>query len=343
VAFTAASQPVGILGASGAGKSMTLRAIAGLESGMRGRVVLDGRTLLDSVKHIDVPSRARRIGLVFQHYALFPHLTVEQNIAFGLRDLAPEERALRVAEQIQAMHLTGLERRHPAALSGGQQQRVALARALAPRPAALLLDEPFSSLDTHLRAQLERQLRETLAEYRGVTLLVSHNLEEIYRLCAELVVLDKGSVIARGSREEIFRHPPDRTTAQLTGCKNFSSARMVDEQSVEAIDWGCRLRLAQKISSPAAQIAIRAHHIRVGATQSAGGAPAQNAFPCWLASASEAPFRVTLYLRLHAPPQNAMDYHLQAEVNQEEWAALRGQSLPWCVRLDEARLFVLPC
>lgn len=341
VAFAAGSRPVGILGASGAGKTMTLRAIAGLESGMRGRIVLNGRTLFDSAKGIQVPSRERHIGLVFQHYALFPHMTVEQNIAFGLRDLPPEERQRRIAEQVAAMHLTGLEQRRPAALSGGQQQRVALARALAPQPAALLLDEPFSALDTHLRAQLERQLRETLAGYRGTTLLVSHNLEEIYRLCAELVVLDQGRVIARGSRDEIFRHPPDRATAQLTGCKNFSATRAVDEHNIEALDWGCALRVAQEIPAAVAQVAIRAHHLRVEPAQCSTGTPMENAFPCWLAAASEAPFRVTLYLRLHAPPASPADYHLQVEISQDDWAKLRTQHCPWRVQLDASRLFLL--
>src|SRR5260370_21225519 len=198
VEFTADSTPLGLLGPSGSGKTMTLRAIAGLDSPDRGRIVLHGRVLFDSTHRINVPARERRIGLLFQNYALFPHLTVAQNIAFGLRRVPEPERARRVAQQIAAVHLNHLAPRYPASLSRGEQQRVALARALAVEPAALLLDEPFSALDTHLRSALERQLHETLEAYRGSTIFVSHNLEEAYRMCGGLVVLAGRTVAARG-------------------------------------------------------------------------------------------------------------------------------------------------
>ena len=239
VEFTADGAPLGLLGPSGSGKTMTLRAIAGLETPDRGRIVLHGRVLFDSEQGINVPARARRIGLLFQNYALFPHLTVSENIAFGLRDLPDAEKNRRVTEQLAAAHLDGFAERYPATLSGGEQQRVALARALAIEPAALLLDEPFSALDTHLRGALERQLRETLASYGGSTLFVSHNLEEAYRVCEKLVVLARGSVAAQGLKEEIFRHPPTLEVARVTGCKNFSRARRMADGRVEALDWGC--------------------------------------------------------------------------------------------------------
>src|SRR6202022_692601 len=158
VEFAADGAPVGLLGPSGSGKTMTLRAIAGLETPDRGRIVLDGRVLFDSAHGINVPARERRIGLLFQNYALFPHLTVAQNIAFGLRRVQEPERSRRVEQQLAPAHLANLASRSPASLSGGEQQRVALARALAVEPAALLLDEPFSALDTHLRSALERQV-----------------------------------------------------------------------------------------------------------------------------------------------------------------------------------------
>ena len=342
--LTAGSRPVGILGASGAGKTMTLRAIAGLESGLRGRIVLDGRTLFDSAQRVNLPSRIRRIGFCFQHYALFPHMSVEENIQFGIRHVAAQERAKRVAEQIAAMHLAGLERHRPAALSGGQQQRVALARALAPQPEVLMLDEPFSALDTHLRSQLEAQLRETLESYNGVALLVSHNLEEIYRLCEELVVLEKGRVIAQGPREEIFRRPPNRATAQLTGCKNFSRTRVLDAGRVEALDWGCTLRVTQDQARTTSYVAIRAHHVCVEPSPAAVGAGAvvENTLPCWLVRAVESPFRVTLYLRLDTPPTDASDYTLQVEVTQEQWAKLRERGAPWSAYFAPDRLILLP-
>src|SRR4029077_19812140 len=172
VEFTTDGAPLGLLGPSGSGKTMTLRAIAGLETPDRGRIVLQGRVLYDSKLRVNVPARARRIGLLFQNYALFPHLNVAQNIAFGLRNLPETEKSQRIAKQLAAAHLDGLAERYPMTLSGGEQQRVALSRALAIEPAALLLDEPFSALDTHLRSALERQLREMLASYGGETLFV---------------------------------------------------------------------------------------------------------------------------------------------------------------------------
>src|SRR5579883_3387766 len=216
VAFCAGEKTLGILGPSGSGKSMTLRAIAGLETPSRGRIVLNGRTLFDSKRGINLPSRKRRMGFLLQDYALFPHMTVAENIGFGLRHLSRHEAGKRVAEQ--------------------------LARALAIDPEALLLDEPLSALDVHLRSQMEALLIETLSTFRGVSLYVTHNLEEAYRISEEIVVISKGKEIALGPKEEIFRHPRTFTVAQVTGCKNFSRARQRSADEVEALDWGCQLR-----------------------------------------------------------------------------------------------------
>jgi ABC-type sulfate/molybdate transport systems ATPase subunit len=342
VEFTADGAPLGLLGPSGSGKTMALRAIAGLETPDRGRIVLHGRVLFDSEQRIDVPARARRIGLLFQNYALFPHLTVAENIAFGLRRLPDVERNRRVAEQLAAAHLDGLAKRYPVTLSGGEQQRVALARALAIEPAALLLDEPFSALDTHLRSALERQLRETLANYSGSTLFVSHNLEEAYRVCENLVVLAQGSVAAQGPKEEIFRHPPTLEVARVTGCKNFSHARRLPDGRIEALDWGCTLRVAQQFAKPPEHVAIRAHHVHVHSAKNMDLEYSENVFPCWLAAMTETPFRVTLDLRIAAPPASPSDFHLQAEVFKQEWESFRELPQPWAIELAADRLFLLP-
>jgi molybdate transport system permease protein len=353
VAFRASGAPLGILGPSGAGKSLTLRTIAGLERPDRGRIVLDGRVLFDSAAGVDCPSRDRRVGLLFQNYALFPHLTVAQNIGFGISTLFADERDRRIARQITAVHLAGLEARYPAALSGGQQQRVALARALITEPQALLLDEPFSALDAHLRGEIERELREALANYRGVAVFVGHNLEEAYRFCGDLVVLADGRIVAAGPKEALFRRPPNFAVARITGCKNFSRARAAASNEVEALDWGCRLRVAQPVPATLGHIAIRAHHIRVNADArdavGSGNAardiapnPAENSFPCWLAAATEAPFRVTLYLRLNAPSSTSTDFHVQAEISKDEWENFKDLPQPWRVELAPDRLFLLP-
>lgn len=341
VSFTAGNGPLAILGPSGAGKTMLLRCVAGLERPDRGRIALDGRTLSDAEHRVHVPARRRRVGMLFQHYALFPHRTVAENIAFGLRDLSDEERGRRLGALLERMHLAALEHRYPRELSGGEQQRAALARALAIEPEALLLDEPLSALDTHLRSQVEAQLQETFAAYRRPALLVTHNIEEAYRLGQQLLVLSRGRVAAFGAMEEIFRHPPSVEVARLTGCKNFSRARAISDHVVEATDWGCQLRVAQALPRPAVQVGIRAHHIDF-VESSAKSAPEENVFPCWLARSSETPFRITLYLHLHRPPGTGGEAHLQAEVFKEKWQLFRERPFPWHVRLSPGSLFLLP-
>jgi molybdate transport system permease protein len=340
VEFTADRIPIGLLGPSGSGKSMTLRTIAGLEKPDRGRIVLHGRVLFDSARGINVPPRERRVGLLFQKYALFPHLTVSENIAFGLRRLPKPEQARRVDRQLAAAHLDGFASRYPASLSGGEQQRVALARALTVEPEALLLDEPFSALDTHLRSALERQLRDMLGDYRGSTVFVSHNLEEAYRVCGNIVVLADGSVAANGPKEEIFRRPPTLEVARLTGCKNFSRALCTPDGQISALDWGCTLQVTQQMTTPPEHIAIRAHHIRIHAPGTLSDR-LENIFPCWLAAMTETPFRVTLDLKIGGPPQNPSDFHIQAEVFKQEWESFRNLPQPWQVELAPDRLFLL--
>lgn len=342
VALTAGKDPLGLLGGSGSGKSMTLRCLAGLETPTQGRITLNGRVLFDSQKGINLPSRQRQIGVVFQNYALFPHMTVAENIAFGLHcgfqsaPLSKAELKQRVAEKIALVQLQGLENRYPHQLSGGQQQRVALARALAIEPEALLLDEPFSALDTHLRNQIEKQLVETLAAYQGVTLFVTHNLEEAYRVCDRLLVLSAGREIAYGPKAEIFERPGTSTVAQLTECKNISRARTISPTQVEAVDWGCKMQAIEAIPDPLAYVGIRAHHITV--TSDRAG---ENSFPSWLVQTSETPHRMTLYLKLNSPPANCKDYHLQAEISKEKWAILKDRPFPWNIYLDPLRLFLM--
>jgi len=341
VSFAADNEPLGILGPSGAGKTMLLRCIAGLDEPNRGRILLGDHTLLDTEKGVHVPARKRRIGMLFQHYALFPNQSVRDNVGFSLGRLSRDERERRVRAMLAGVHAAELEPRYPRHLSGGEQQRVALARALASEPEALLLDEPLSALDTHLRSQMEAQLQQTFLTYRSPTLLVTHNIEEAYRLGARLLVLSRGRVAALGPREEIFRQPPNVEVALLTGCKNISRARAVSDSLVEAIDWGCRLRLRPALGQPVGHVGIRAHHLDF--TESFDlGAGEENVFPCWLVSSSETPFRITLYLRLHKPPDDSGRYDLQAEVFKEKWERFRDRPLPWHVRLAPEWLFVMP-
>jgi molybdate transport system ATP-binding protein len=198
VAFEAPPGITALFGPSGAGKTLTLRSIAGLASPAEGRILLSERLLFDASLGVDLPPRERRVGYVFQQYALFPHLSVEQNIAFGLQALPKVDRAVRVADLLELIGLEGLEHRGPAQLSGGQQQRVALARALAPGPDLLLLDEPFAAVDRRVRRRLRLELRRIHEATATPMLLVTHDLADVRQLADTLIVLDRGRLVSAG-------------------------------------------------------------------------------------------------------------------------------------------------
>jgi molybdate ABC transporter permease protein len=337
VAFTAGNTTLGLLGGSGAGKSMLLRCIAGVETPDRGRIVLNGRVLFDAAQGINLPSRDRRVGFLVQNYALFPHMTVAQNIAFGLPQRRSKSATRQIIEtQLAAMQLEGFGDRYPQQLSGGQQQRVALARALASQPEILLLDEPFSALDTYLRSQMEQEMIVRLSDYSGVSLLVTHNLEEAYRICEHLIVLDRGKAVANGNKQAIFEQPKTYTIAQLTGCKNFSQATAISPRQITAEDWGIQLRVMQPLPKSLRWVGIRAHQL-----QFTDQREQENTFPCWLTRTSETPHRMTLFLKLNSAPTDTQDYHLQAEVFKEKWYELKDKPQPWFLRLKSSRLILM--
>jgi len=210
-----------ILGPSGCGKTMTLKCIAGLMTPDRGRIVLNEQVLFDSQQGINLPARQRKIGFLFQNYALFPHLTVHDNIAFGIRQLPATERNERVQQLLGKMRLDHFGHRYPVELSGGQQQRVALARALAPEPEVLLLDEPFSALDTQVKERLEAELLEIQSDFQGHVLFVTHNLAEAYRLSSKMAVYETGGLLQWGERQTIIERPANEKVARLTGMENI--------------------------------------------------------------------------------------------------------------------------
>ena len=335
VSFTADSAPLGLLGASGAGKSLVLRCIAGLETPDRGRIILNGRVLYDSQRQINLPPRDRACGFLFQNYALFPHLTVAENIAFSMPNLPPNQRQQEIAQHLASVDLLGMENRYPRELSGGQQQRVALARAKASQASILLLDEPFSALDTHLRDSQVQLLSNNLLHYPGITLFVTHNLEEAYRVCKRLLVIDKGKAIALGKKDDIFEHPPNLTTALLMGCKNLSRAFATSDRQIKAIDWDCILQMSQPISKSLSYVGIHPHQLVFSDRQTA------NTFPCWLATTSETQHHITFYLKLNSPPNNPQDYHLQAELLKQEGRKLLERSFPRQIKLDPEQVMLL--
>jgi molybdate transport system permease protein len=336
VDFTADQNTLGLLGASGSGKSLTLRCIAGLEKPSRGRIVLNGRILFDAKRKINLPSRKRRIGFLFQNYALFPHMTVAQNIGFGLQELPKHERISRVQQYIEMMQLQDLENRYPHQISGGQQQRVALARALVIEPEAILLDEPLSALDTYLRNQIEKLLRKVLSSYQGATLFITHKLEEAYRVSSNILVMSEGKVIANDSKENIFERSPNLVVAKVTECKNISRAQIVDNCTVKAVDWNCNLQVVEPIPSNLKYLGIRAHHLRFS-----NDSNSENTFPCWVADISETQHRVSVYLKLNYPCRDLEDYDLQVEIYKEKWVCIKERAFPWYVRLDPGRLMMM--
>ena len=283
--FTAQDTATAILGASGCGKSMTLRCIAGIVKPDKGRIVLDGVPLFDSEKKIDLPPQKRSVGLLFQNYALFPNMTVEQNILCGLHNQPDRaKRRAACAEMIRALRLEGLEKRLPAALSGGQQQRVALARILAAKPKILMLDEPFSALDSYLREQVEGEVGALLAAFQGPALLVTHNRDEAYRLCREMIVMDGGRVLRAGETKAVFADPRSCTAARLTGCKNILPCVKAGPHSVRLAGWEAELHLAAEVPEAVCAVGIRAHDF----APCAAGVP--NALPVRVVSSGENPF-----------------------------------------------------
>ena len=271
--FTLTDTTLALLGASGSGKSMTLKCIAGLERPDRGQIVLNERILFDSEKGINLPPQARNIGYLFQNYALFPNMTVRENIIFAL-DGSQEEKERIFKENVARFSLEGLEHAYPAGLSGGQQQRVAFARILARGADVLLLDEPLSALDTHLKWQIELALREILAMQDISAILVTHDRDEAFRIAQEIATVDRGQLTPPMDKHTLFRNPGTCAATTLTGCKNISAAHRVDEMHVAATDWGITLRVANA-TTDVRHIAVRAHYLVLATENDVDALPAR--------------------------------------------------------------------
>ena len=282
-AFACGEEWLGILGASGCGKSMTLKCIAGIERPDRGRIVLNGRVLFDSERRIDLPPQQRRVGYFFQSYALFPDMTVRRNILCGLH--AERDRRKREARADEILSLLGLQdvaELRPAALSGGQAQRTALGRILANAPELLMLDEPFSALDAHLRLKLQMELKHLLSERSGGILLVTHDRDEAFRLCDRLGVMSAGKLLAVKPTKALFDDPGTREAAIITGCKNIAPARRTGTFEVFVPDWNVRLRTSEPVGDDLKAVGIRAHRFDPGGET--------NRFPVAILRELEEPF-----------------------------------------------------
>ncbi len=333
-----AQEILALLGPSGCGKSMTLKCIAGVVTPDEGRIVLNDRALFDSAAHVNLRPQERHVGYLFQNYALFPNMSVEENIGSGVLRVSREERAARVAEQVKRFRLEGLERKRPTQLSGGQQQRVALARIMASRPELLLLDEPFSALDGYLRWQLELELADTLHEFAGGTVFVSHSRDEVYRLCDTVCVVSAGASEPKVGVPELFSAPSTLAAAQISGCKNVSAAQVAaagaagGATALACLDWGVTLATSLPVPAGATHVGVRAHFFEV-VSACDGAGEQDNTFTCGVDRVIDNVFSTIVMLR--TPAGGLLRY----ECDKDAWAALEN---PHEVCLRIAPEYVMP-
>lgn len=251
-----------LLGASGSGKSLTLKCIAGIITPDEGYIELNGKVLFDSANKINLSPQKRHIGFMFQNYALFPNMNVEQNIYQGIisnKSLSKEEKHEKVKEMMKMFELTGLEKHRINQISGGQQQRVALARIMIANPEIILLDEPFSALDEHLRTKLQMDMKAFLERYGKDVIIVTHNRDEAYLLSENTTVMSNGSSIISKDTKELFKEPEYLDVAVLTGCKNNFASKVIDSHKVEVVDLGIEIKTKKEIPSDTAYVGVRAH------------------------------------------------------------------------------------
>lgn len=309
---------IGLLGASGSGKSMTLRCIAGIEKPDHGYIRLNDRVVFDSSRGINIPPRDRNIGLLFQSYALFPHMTVNENIKIGMKD--KDKRNQRLNKLLAMFSLEKLQHRYPGQLSGGEQQRVAMARLLAYEPELLLLDEPFSALDSHLKEELFPELKKILSEYGRELILVSHSKGELYQFCDSIFVLENGVLVEQGQKNQIFGHPQQASTARLIGCRNISRAKKLGDYELMALDWNIYLKTSMKVPEDIHFVGIFGSHLKLIQY------PGENTMKANLYEVLEGPKEVNLFFQ--GPEIRGEQHKINLVLSRDNWdnryLSLRG-------------------
>ena len=318
--FESENEVLALLGASGCGKSMTLKCIAGIETPDRGKIILDGVTLFDSEKNINLTPQERHVGLMFQSYALFPNMTVLQNICAGAkREKNKSKRQAAIQNVISSFGLTELSSMYPYQLSGGQQQRVALARILVSDPEILLLDEPFSALDSHLRFQLEQSTRNVISTFGKSVILVSHDRDEAYRMANKIAIMNNGQIEVCGDKKTVFNKPKTKTSAILTGCKNISAIKKLDNNRIYAVDWDMELSVNDGFEN-ANFVGIRMHYLRPG--------DGKNSILCHVVEEIENPFSYVIMLR----PEGKTDtIPVGFETDKATWISMRQETISVCL------------
>lgn len=286
IKLQSSSRRIGIIGASGSGKSMTLRLLSGLSTPDEGVIKVNDVCFFDSDKSVDLPTRKRKTGFLFQNYALFPNMTLEENVLFSLDKKNPSHKA-KAASILDMLGLQRLKRHKPSQLSGGQKQRAALARALSIEPDILMLDEPFSALDNHLKKHTMDKFSDYLKNYLGIILFVTHNMEEAYRYCDEIVVVKNGRVDSHGKKEHMFLNPPTKTAAKLSGYRNISPVAKTQSGRARLVNYGFELDFMD---------VLKPYAILPGRALSLGKKSEPSTFSAFISEIIESPFSVVLYL-----------------------------------------------
>lgn len=263
VDIEAGNEIIGWLGESGCGKSLTMRCIAGIETPDEGKIVVNGKTFFEREAGkrptVNLSPQERKTALLFQNYMLFPNLTVAENVAAGIdRKLPKEERNAQVDAELKRFGLDGFGKRYPSQLSGGQQQRVALARMLAAKPDILMLDEPFSALDAHLKGVLEQNLAGLFETFHGTILYVSHDIDEALRFCDRIAVIEKGHVMEVSTGNNLVNNPQSAASIKLSGCKNTTPAHRIDDHRVFLPAWGIEVETDKPAPQNLTYMGVRA-------------------------------------------------------------------------------------
>ena len=355
IAWSAGEEVVVLFGQSGAGKSLTLQCFAGLVRPDSGQIVVNGRPFFDSERGIDLAPQARRLGYVFQGYALFPHLTVAENVAFGLHTLPRARRRARAEEILERLGLADLASRHPRELSGGQQQRVALGRALALDPEVLLLDEPLSALDAPTRRQLRSDLLTVIRDWGKSAVIVTHDLAEAFQLADRLVIYQDGRVVQEAPKNEILQRPATTSVARLMGIRNILRGTVV-KATPDLIQLRWREEILEAANSPTLGYAaapgtpitfcIRPEYIRL--IRKDRSEPTPGTHPNLLrgllvGEEDQGPVQ-TLYLRLDAPGDPSQGAHdLEIDVPRQVYEILEiTRDRRWAVFVNRGSIQVLP-
>ncbi|WP_054252711.1 sulfate/molybdate ABC transporter ATP-binding protein [Neofamilia massiliensis] len=316
VDFKSANEILGLLGASGSGKSLTLKCIAGLVKPDSGRIVLNGRVLFDSEKNINLRPQDRKVGYLFQDYALFPNMTLKENVLVGIREkISKEEKDLLAENILKEFDLVNHKDHYIYELSGGQRQRAALARIIVNKPEILLLDEPLSALDDFLRWQIEISLKEIITKHKLPAILVSHSRDEVYRLCDSISVIKDGKSEEKMSTLDLFARPKTLAAALISGCKNYSHIEKIGDDLVYASDWGIDLKVKDLKDQDI--LGIRSHSLEI------------------ITSQEENSFKIEKYMEIddvfesvvivHSPKNSSKFGKIRISLAKEKWAALKTE------------------